>query len=74
MMFQKLTSDEFEMIKKIEKLTFTDYELLGDFIPCDSLMCIIEDLMVELEHKNEEIEDLEEYRKQYCDLYDKYCL
>ena len=72
MMYQKLTFEDYELIKEVEKETMTDYELFGDFIPQDSFICIIRDLMTELHKKNEEIEDLEEYRRQYCNLYDKY--
>ena len=72
MMYQKLTFEDYELIKEVEKETMTDYELFGDFISQDSFICIIRDLMTELHNKKEEIEDLEEYRRQYCNLYDKY--
>ena len=58
MTFQKLTSDEYEMIKKIERITLSDYELIGDFVPSESLMIIIEDLYVELENEREKNADL----------------
>lgn len=58
MTFQKLTSDEYEMIKKIERITLSDYELIGDFVPSESLMIIIEDLYVELEKEREKNADL----------------
>lgn len=58
MTFQKLTSDEYEMIKKIERITLSDYKLIGDFVPSESLMIIIEDLYVELEKEREKNADL----------------
>lgn len=58
MTFQKLTSDEYEMIKKIERITLSDYELIGDFVPSESLMIIIEDLYVELEKERKKNADL----------------
>lgn len=70
MMYQKLTSEECEKIKKIEKITLTNYEMLGEFIPSNSFMPIINDLFVELEKKNEKIEELKEYKEMYCDLCD----
>lgn len=70
MTYQKLTSEECEKIKEIEKITLTNYEMLGEFIPSDSLMCIINDLFVELEKKNKKIEELKEYKEMYCDLCD----
>lgn len=57
-MYQKLTSEECEKIKIIEKVTQTNYEMLGEFIPSDSLMCIIDDLFVELEKEREKNADL----------------
>lgn len=63
MTFQRLTSDEYEMIKKIERITLSDYELLGDFVPSDSLMIIIEDLYVELEKEREKNADLRQDRE-----------
>ena len=62
-MFQKLTSDEYELIKKIERVTLSDYELIGDFVPSDSLMIIIEDLYIELEKEREKNADLRQDRE-----------
>lgn len=58
-MYYKLDEKEKEMMKKVEKITLTDYELLGDFIPVDSLMCAISDLLYEINYLNEKINDLE---------------
>ena len=54
-MYYKLENDEIEKIQRVAKITFTDYELQGNFIPVDSLMAAIEDLLTEidsLEEKN----------------------
>lgn len=56
-MYYKLNDNELETIKKVNKLTFTDYELLGDFIPVDSFISIIEDLIYEIDRIEEEFND-----------------
>lgn len=57
-MYYKLNIDEFEKIKKVEKLMSSDYELLGDLIQVDYLVCVIKDLIYELDKTKEEFEDL----------------
>lgn len=59
-MYYKLDNDEFERIKAIEKITLGDYELVGNFIPVESMMCIIEDLLLELEKSEEKYKDFEQ--------------
>lgn len=58
-MYYKLNDNEFERIKKASKITMCDYELIGDFIPVESLVNVIEDLLIELERQEEKYEDLE---------------
>lgn len=58
-MYYKLNKKEKEIMEKVSNQTFTDYELEGDFIPVDSLMSAIEDLLLEAEHQQECYEDLE---------------
>lgn len=70
MMYQKLTSEECEKIKEIEKITLTNYGMLGEFIPSNSFIPIINDLFVELEKRSQKIEELKEYKEMYCDLCD----
>ena len=48
-MYYRLESDEFEKIKEAEKITCTDYEIIGNLIPAENLMTIVEDLLVEIE-------------------------
>lgn len=59
-MYYKLENNEFERIKEVEKITFSDYELVGDFIPVESMICAIEDLLVEYQRKGEELKDLQQ--------------
>ena len=70
-MYQKLSEREIELIKEIENRTGTDYELLGEFLPIDSFICMVEDLMGEIGILEEKIENCKEYREQYCNLMDK---
>lgn len=61
MIYQKLDEDDLKLINKISKLTLTNYEVTGDFIPVDSLISVIEDLMVEYDGISEEFEDYKQY-------------
>jgi len=58
-MYYKLENDELEKIKEVSKITFTDYELLGDFIPVENMMNVIEDLLYEVHKFEEEIQDMQ---------------
>lgn len=44
-----------------------------DLVSVEELVDKLEDYYADIEKQQEEIEDLKEYRKQYCELYDKYC-
>jgi hypothetical protein len=46
----------------------TDYSLEGNMIPVDSMMAVIEDLLVELHKRDEKIEDLEDDINNYYTL------
>ena len=65
-MYYKLTSDELDKVNKASKITSTDYDLKGDFIPVEKLASIMEDLLHELDVLQEKYEDLEK------DLEDNY--
>lgn len=58
-MYYKLNEKEKQIIEEIVKITSTDYELLGNFIPVDSFISIIEDMKCEYEMQKEKYEDLE---------------
>ena len=64
MIYQKLDEKEIETIKRVSEKTFTNYELLGDFIPNDSFMSIIKDLLITVESLEEELEEKEDDIKQ----------
>lgn len=59
-MYYKLDNDEFERIKEVEKMTTSDYELVGNFIPVESMMATIEDLLVEIHNLEEERKEREQ--------------
>ena len=56
--YYSLNFRDFATIKKIEGITCTNYELVGDFVPIESLISIIYDLYEEYDAKCEELEDL----------------
>ena len=58
-MFYKLNNDELERIKEVSRITFTDYELESGFIPVDSMMSAIEDLLIEVDRLEEKYSVLE---------------
>lgn len=51
-----------ELYKKIQEITFTDYNALGEFIPSESIEPMLEDLLVEIGRLEEKIEDIERDR------------
>lgn len=57
--YLKLLDSEYKMLKEIEKITLTNYEV-GDIIKVYTLMAIIEDLKIEYDDINEKFE---EYKK-----------
>lgn len=63
MFYEKLDKEELEMIKNISKLTMTNYEIIGDFIPVDSWKILAEDLMYEFDKLKEEFDDYKEFVK-----------
>lgn len=59
-MFYKLENDELEKINRVSKISFTDYELKGNFIPVESMMAAIEDLLIEIDRLEKEKKDREQ--------------
>ena len=45
---------------KIEKITSTDYDFKGNFLPSESITAIFEDLICEIDRLEEKYEDLEQ--------------
>lgn len=56
MTYLKLLDSEYKMLKEIEEITNTDYEV-GDFIKVENLISIIEDFKIEYDRLLEENED-----------------
>lgn len=47
-----------KLLKKVTEITNTDYEIKGNMIPCESIIPMIEDLVMYVEHYKEELEDI----------------
>lgn len=45
---------------KIEKITITDYDFKGNFLPSESITSIFEDLIYEIDRLEEKYKDLEQ--------------
>ena len=56
MTYLRLLDSEYKMLKEVEEITNTDYEV-GDFIKIENLISIIEDLKIEYDRLIEENED-----------------
>lgn len=61
MYYKYLTDEQLETIKKIQEITMHDYELKGNFIPQNSLCLMVEDLLCELDNKEEKLENYKQY-------------
>lgn len=59
MTYLKLLDSEYKMLKEIEEITLTDYEV-GDFIKVDNLIAVIDDLKREYDDLKEEYENYKE--------------
>ena len=70
-MYYKLDNDELERINRVSKMTLTDYELKGNFIPVESMMSAIEDLLIEIDRLEEEKKDREQDIEDNYRLYTK---
>ncbi len=55
-MYLKIDED---LYKRITDITCTNYEKTGDFIPANSIVPMLKDLLVEIDHQKEKYEDLE---------------
>lgn len=66
----KLTEKELKIINKASNITVTDYEVKNREITIDNLINIIEDLLDEIEHKEEIIEELRKPKEPPCEYED----
>lgn len=73
----KIDENVFEKIKKVEEKTMTDYDVVWKdaenvqgYITAEDLFTMVEDLLYEIDHLEEKIEDLE--NKENFDPRDEY--
>ena len=59
-MYIEVSNKEMERFKEISDITVTDYEFKGNFVPVVSLLAMIDDLLLELHEKEEQIEDIKQ--------------
>lgn len=59
-MYIEVSNKEMERFKEISDITVTDYEFKGNFVPVVSLLAMVEDLLLELHNKEEQIEDIKQ--------------
>lgn len=45
-----------------------------DIISVEDLIEVMIGIYIDNKNKEEQIEDLKEYKEQYCELYDQYCI
>ena len=60
-------------LKDINSSVLNDIFKNQDLVSVEELIDKLEDYHAEIEKQQEQIEDLKEYKNQYCELYDKYC-
>ena len=58
-MYYKLNDYEYKMLKEIEEITLTDYEV-GDIIKADNIISALEDLKIAYDELSEEYNDWQE--------------
>lgn len=59
-MYIEVSNKEMERFKEISDITVTDYEFKGNFVPVVSLLTMIDDLLIELHEREEQIEDIKQ--------------
>lgn len=72
----KLKNREIATIRRVEAITDTDYELEGDYIEPESLLCAIEDLILQIDRLVDDISELENdiennYELKHVDPYEE---
>lgn len=58
--YYKLDENTAKIVNRVIKITLTDYEVKGTFIPINSFISMIEDLICEVERKEEELNNLKQ--------------
>lgn len=64
----KLPENELKIINKASDITITDYEVKNGKISINNLISIIEDLLDEIDRREEKIEELKEESYDYDDM------
>ena len=59
-MYIELNDRDYELIKKVSEVTLTNYELKGNLMSTESMICAIQELLWEVERLEEEKEQLED--------------
>lgn len=60
-------------LKDINSGVLNDIFKNKDLVSVEELVDKLEDYYADIEEQQEQIDDLKEYKNQYCELYDKYC-
>ena len=60
-------------LKDINSGVLNDIFKNQDLVSVEELVDKLEDYYADIEKQQEQIEDLKEYKNQYCELYNKYC-
>ena len=60
--YYKLTKSEREIIENVIKITATDYDIVGNIMPVSSFFSITEDLLGEIYHLYDLIDEMKEER------------
>lgn len=56
--YYKLSDDEKEIIKNVQKRTITEYDIQNDFVGVQDMMYMVEDLLNEIDRLEEEKEEI----------------
>lgn len=60
-------------LKDINSGVLNDIFKKQDLVSVEELVDKLEDYYADIEKQQEQIDDLKEYKNQYCELYNKYC-
>lgn len=61
--YYKMSDDDKEIIKKVQKRTITEYDIQNDFVAVQDIMYMVEDLLNEVDRLEEELEEEIQDRK-----------
>lgn len=71
-MFYELNEAELKTIEEIGNITEVDYELKANYIPVDSFIYMVKDMLVEYHKLQEKLEQYENIQAEEPDLHDKW--